>query len=122
MVTDEVIVVFHWNGLPETIPCKRYREFAVALGPDYRRYRIYYVPMGCQLSSFDFTSQADAIACMIEIDKLRNNWLGLTADEWEVLRPEIITVLSRFGTVRDTRKDIEKGVAVYPEDKNGYNA
>lgn len=95
----------------------RYREFAV--GPDQGEWNIFFVPMGICLSAFTFSNLDRAIACMLEIDKLRNNWLGMEAEDWDAVRPKVIEIFNRYAPVIDGGFE---GSHIRSETENGYGS
>lgn len=94
----------------------RYREFAV--GAEQNGWNIFFVPMGIVLSGFTFPNEDRAIACMIEIDKLRNNWLGMEVKDWDAVRPKVLEIFSRYAPVIDGGN--EDGSFIRAETENGY--
>lgn len=116
LCTHEPITVLNYEGGQMRYMGWRYREFAVIKA---QHYRLVFVPIAGFLADVTFATQESAIECMIEIDKLRNHWLGLEDSEWKDLFDKIIPILRRFALPFDI---VEEGITVNPEteNQNGY--
>jgi len=118
LCTEEWIEMALETGGTASTKAIRFREFAVV--PCNGGWEIVFVPMAAGISDFVFAkSQLNwAIEAMFRIDKLKNNWLGLEAEDWLAIRPEIIAVYEHYGTVFEKLEG--PTIEVFPETFNGY--
>ena len=96
LCTEEEITVRLRFGKEQIIPVYRYRELAVNKH-SFPGFYVIYVPDGTAIDDNQLQSVNDALSILFAVDKLRNNWLEISDQEWVDMLPPLLKIWAENG-------------------------